>query len=168
MHHVFIINPAAGRSNQTQDLQSRIKASIDRLQLHAAIELTRYPGHALELASCYAKNNAVTLYACGGDGTISEVVTGTMHSENARIAVVPIGTGNDFVKCFGKENTHRFLNIDDLVNGCEIAVDALEVGERASINIVSVGLDAAIAKDIARFKRLPLPGRRGGRPKRRA
>ncbi|MFR3062231.1 MAG: diacylglycerol kinase family protein [Holdemanella porci] len=40
------------------------------------------------------------LYVCGGDGTLHEVINGCAEKENVTISVIPIGTGNDFVKYF--------------------------------------------------------------------
>ena len=156
MQHVFIINPVAGVRDQTASLIHNIEAAEQIPENCRIIETTKYRGHAQKLALRYAENGPVTLYACGGDGTIGEVVTGAANGKNCRIAVVPIGTGNDFVKCFGTENTSKFLDIAALAAGSEITVDALEAQNRRSINIVSVGFDAAVTKGIARFKRLPL------------
>jgi YegS/Rv2252/BmrU family lipid kinase len=156
LQHVFIINPVAGVRDQTASLIRSIEAVEQIPEDCRFIETTRYRGHAKQLASRYAANGPVTIYACGGDGTLGEVITGAASGKDCRIAIVPIGTGNDFVKCFGSDNAIKFLDIAALACGCEITVDALETENRRSINIASVGFDAAVTKGVARFKRLPL------------
>ena len=39
--------------------------------------------------------------AVGGDGTVNEVVNGLVGAERAELAVIPRGTGGDFVRTFG-------------------------------------------------------------------
>ena len=71
MKHVFIINPKAGKRDQT----ARIYDMADRLRdahgLECACMLTDRPGGAEAMARKLAEaGEELRLYACGGDGTI--------------------------------------------------------------------------------------------------
>ena len=46
------------------------------------------------------KHGKARFIACGGDGTLSEVLCGAFDCIGAEVGVLPIGTGNDFVKNF--------------------------------------------------------------------
>ena len=98
MRHVFIINPRAGKRDQT----ARIYQMADRLRalhgLDCACMLTDRPGGATEMARRLAESGAaLRVYACGGDGTVSEVANGLAGFSNAAMTCVPAGTGNDFL-----------------------------------------------------------------------
>lgn len=73
---------------------------------HVIEYLTEYPRHAEALAADAVRAGVATVVACGGDGTISEVVNGMMSVEaeqrsQCALAVLPMGTGCDFVRTFG-------------------------------------------------------------------
>ncbi len=51
----------------------------------------------------------VRLYACGGDGTLNEVVNGAAGHANAAVTHFPGGSGNDFIKIFSDPAAFRSL-----------------------------------------------------------
>src|SRR6185312_9480353 len=61
--------------------------------------LSERPGHLTELAR-EAAADASLLVAVGGDGTVNEVVNGIAGLE-VELAVIPRGTGWDFVRTYG-------------------------------------------------------------------
>ncbi len=161
--HLFVLNPAAG----TKDRTEKLKEIINSLKLGDGCEIYITNGvRAAENEVCrYLKahpEDFVRIYACGGDGTLSEVANGVYRSEskNCAIAVVPIGSGNDFVKSLDIP-AERFLNLPSLVNGETVEIDLLlardAVGdERVSLNIISAGFDAAVCKGQEKIKKWPL------------
>jgi YegS/Rv2252/BmrU family lipid kinase len=62
--------------------------------------ITRRPGHATELAREAAAAGAAVVFACGGDGTLNEVVNGLAGGE-AAVGVLRGGMGNVFAKEIG-------------------------------------------------------------------
>src|SRR5688572_9853748 len=65
---------------------------------------TMYPTHAIELARQAAEEGYDLVIALGGDGTAHEVMNGLMQvpkNKRPAMAVVPIGSGNDFAFSLG-------------------------------------------------------------------
>ncbi len=59
----------------------------------------------------------VRIWACGGDGTLNEVVNGAAGFDNAAVTCVPKGTGNDFLKLFGPRFRELFNDLEALAAG---------------------------------------------------
>jgi YegS/Rv2252/BmrU family lipid kinase len=98
------------------------------------------------------------VYACGGDGTLNECVNGAAGYPHVAVTHYPTGTGNDFVKMFGKENAEKFRDLPALINGFEHPVDLIDCNGRLGINICSVGIDARIGTDVHKYSGIPLIG----------
>lgn len=164
MRHLFILNPAAGR----RDITEAISTAIGKLKIADPYDVfvTDAPGSAETETEKYIHAHAddyVCVYACGGDGTLSEVVNGIYRtgSRNCAFGVVPVGSGNDFVKSFDIPAA-RFRDLRAQLNGERIDIDILVARElagdkeRVSLNIISAGYDAEVAKGQQNFKKLPL------------
>ncbi|MEG0804572.1 MAG: diacylglycerol kinase family protein, partial [Pygmaiobacter sp.] len=157
MKHVFIVNPCAGKADASQTLVPKLIEQLAPLNLDYAIELTRYPHHATEITKQYAMaREPVRFYSCGGDGTLNEVLTGAYLYPETEVACVPLGSGNDTVRNFGTKED--FLDILDNIEGTAIPIDLMDIDGVIGVAICSVGLDAAVAYDIPKFRRLPLVG----------
>ena len=151
--HVFIINPSAGKKRSTRALVDSIQA----LDVPYEIAFTEKTGDARRIARAAAEGGgAVRIYACGGDGTLNEAVNGAAGYENAAVTNVPTGTGNDFLKIFGRENKARFTDLKALSEGPQAAMDLIDCNGTLGIDIVCVGLDSRIAVDKDRYNALPL------------
>ena len=160
--HLFIINPKAG----SKDRYAKLSEIIKNLSVEGEvfIERTEYRGHATEIVLDYLSRSSefLRIYSCGGDGTLSEVVSGVHAAENKNcaIGVVPIGSGNDFIKNFSDYKKDDFLSLSNMCEGDCHSVDVIEVSDEyktaVSINIVSAGFDAAAAKGMSKYKRIPL------------
>lgn len=155
MRHVFILNPVAGKSRAALELQGQIDAYFAaHPQEEYSVRLTEGVGDATRIAAEESsKGDAVRLYACGGDGTLQETANGVPPHSLTEIAVVPCGSGNDYVRTYGGKD--YFLNLPDLIEGTAIPVDAVDCGDRRSLNIASIGMDAKVCERMIRYKNLP-------------
>jgi YegS/Rv2252/BmrU family lipid kinase len=93
---LLIVNPAARRLPPLR----RIEEAADWLRTRGwevALETTASPGEATRLANRAASRGRSVVVACGGDGTIHEVVNGLAGSD-AVLAVIPGGTANVWAK----------------------------------------------------------------------
>ncbi len=157
MLHLFIVNPIAGKADATAYLVPKLRETLSSLSIDAKIVYTRYAGHGTAIAREYARRGEpVRLYACGGDGTLNEIIAGAFGYPNVQVAPVPCGSGNDFIKSFG--NQQDFLNILALIEGEPVTIDLMEADGRVAVNICSVGLDAQVAYGASRFRRVPFCG----------
>ena len=155
MKHLFIINPAAGSRDRTEAYSRQIHEVCGAKGLDYEICVSSGPGDC----TCLAREAAQTgeeyrIYACGGDGTLNEVVAGAAGFANAAVTVFSGGSGNDFVKLF--DDPKAFFDLERLVDHEETEFDLICCNDDFSLNICSVGLDARIGTDVAHYKRLPL------------
>jgi len=100
-HAFVILNPAAGRG-----AGRRAKDPVVRAFRHEGwtVELleTKAPGHATALTVEATRRGARCIVAVGGDGVTHEVANGLLaEGSDASLAVVPVGSGNDFAKLLG-------------------------------------------------------------------
>lgn len=155
MTHVFIINPAAGSRDRTKEYRKTIEKTCGEKGLAFEIFVSAAPGDCEAIAhkACQS-GEPVRLYACGGDGTLNEVICGAAGYENAAVTVFSGGSGNDFVKIF--DQPEAFFCLEKLLDAQEETFDLIRCNHRYSLNICSVGLDARIGTDVSNYKRFPL------------
>ena len=156
MRHIFIINPRAGKRDQT----ARIYGMADRLRdvhgLNCTCMLTERPGGARAMTRELAETGEeLRFYACGGDGTIHEVANGIAGFSNAAMTAIPTGTGNDFLKNFG-DDAAKFADAENLWDGDVFPLDLIDCNGRYSLTIACNGLDAQVADGVHQFSGVPL------------
>lgn len=154
MKYIFIVNPNAGGKGAASKFAECIEDIAVARNLDYKIYFTEYKNHAGEIVEReYSPTETVRYYAVGGDGTLLEIARAAIGKENAQIGVFPLGSGNDYIRQFGKASD--FLDIEAQLDGNAIAVDAIETLEGDALNICSLGLDAAVAYNMDKFKRIP-------------
>ena len=161
MKTFFIINPAAGQGKNTDLFVRQVKNVISETGADAEIYLTKCVGDAkIFTLECCEKYGATRLIACGGDGTLNEVVNGASMCSGAEIGVIPIGTGNDFCRNF----EYDFYNILGQLTGKTVKCDAIRyttffdgyVKEGYGVNMFNIGFDCNVADLTAEMKKKPL------------
>ncbi|MDR0314766.1 MAG: YegS/Rv2252/BmrU family lipid kinase [Oscillospiraceae bacterium] len=155
MKHIFVVNPMAGKGS-VMDKIPQIEQACKANDLDYEIYFTQkvYDGIDYCKKRCQELNGEqARFYACGGDGTVFEVVNGIMGYEGAQFAVIPLGSGNDFIKLFGSQED--FLNVNAQLAGRAIDIDVIKCGERYAVNQCSMGLDGEICAKQASFKKIP-------------
>jgi YegS/Rv2252/BmrU family lipid kinase len=160
----IILNPAAGRGRARYAAKLIIEY-LHRKKIPFYLEKTSGPGDAKDIAA-KIRDKFEIIVAAGGDGTVNEVATGIIGSK-AALALLPIGSGNDFNRIIEipKRISHA---IDFILNGKRKLLDIGQVsiwnshGEKTKrffINTLGMGLDAEIAnetKNIKFIRGLPL------------
>ena len=111
MHCVLIYNPAAGRKRaERAELLQHIADAIRSLGHRAELIATTSPGSATTQAKQAVRDGAEIVFACGGDGTVHEVMQG-LASEDGRhraaLGVIPLGSANALAR-------HMRLSMDPL------------------------------------------------------
>ena len=155
MTHLFIINPAAGSCDRTEKYTKKIRQVCNARGLTYRIEVSGAPGECARIArEAAASGEEYRIYACGGDGTLNEVVCGVAGYDNVAITCYRGGSGNDFVKIFG--DADAFQDLERLLDCKETTFDLMRCNDDYSLNICSVGLDARVGTDVSNYKRIPL------------
>jgi YegS/Rv2252/BmrU family lipid kinase len=155
MTHLFIINPAAGSRNRTDDYSEVIHKLCREKGLDYDVRVSTAPGECTRFAREAAETGKeYRIYACGGDGTLNEVVQGAAGHDNVAVTVYSGGSGNDFAKLF--DDPQAFFDLERLLDAEEATFDLIRCNDDISLNICSVGLDARIGTDVSNYKRLPL------------
>jgi diacylglycerol kinase family enzyme len=126
MKHIFLINPAAGKGKSSTEILPEIIKTVKRRDIDYEIHRTVNVGDATRYVRLRCEEAAgapIRFYAVGGDGTMNEALNGLYGYEGAQLAVMPAGTGNDFVRSFGTKR--RFLDVDRQLDGSPKRVDAM-------------------------------------------
>ena len=75
--------------------------------------------------------------------------------DNAAMTVIPVGTGNDFLKNFGGA-APLFADAENLWDGPQFPMDAIDVNGRIALTIACSGIDARVAADVHKYSESPL------------
>ncbi|MDD5927453.1 MAG: diacylglycerol kinase family protein [Firmicutes bacterium] len=167
MKIIFVINPKAGKGKGIDKLTEKIRSASDKTGIKADIYMTKAAGDAEAFADLMGKETEasgeeVRLIACGGDGTLNEVLNGAIKYENLTVGVVPIGTGNDFCRNFPDDGD--FLDMEAQLTGKVIKSDAIRYSglmagkeqTRYCANMFNIGFDCNVVDLTAKLKTYPL------------
>lgn len=152
-------NAAGGRAGK---LIPELRRALDARSLPYRFDVTERPGHAIELMEEGLADGIQGLLAVGGDGTLHEIVTGLVRRHGSEglpgLAILPVGTGNDFHRMVASDGSMEGA-IRDLLEGRVRRFDVGRVrwpgGERVFVNLFGVGLDVAVLERRHTFRRLP-------------
>ena len=155
MKHIFVINPHAGKSSSVDQLKEKL-LQLEGYDIETYI--TESEGDATRFVKerCQSMTELTRFYACGGDGTIKEVVDGIVGCDLAELSCYPCGSGNDFVKCYG--GVEAFMDVKKLLDAKAAPIDLIRVNDTYSINVVNCGFDTYVASTMAKVKRKKLIG----------
>ena len=159
MKHILVVNPAAGKKNS----MPAIRAQADTLREGYDIEIYETQGigdatrFVRERIAALKEGERARFYACGGDGTLKEVVNGAVGAPaEISVSAYPSGSGNDFVKYYG--GAEKFRSLADLFEGEEREIDLITDGTEYSVNAANFGFDYAVCKTMERVRHFPLLG----------
>ncbi|MBW3572035.1 MAG: YegS/Rv2252/BmrU family lipid kinase [Gemmatimonadetes bacterium] len=150
MHISVIINPPSPEAVES------LRAGVERLReeghtVHPRV--TFEAGDAHRFAWKSAEYGADLVVACGGDGTINEVVNGLFDwcderddegkpAGLPRLGMVPLGTGNDLAGGMGIRGGDPEGALLDAIRGEAYPVDVGRVNGRYFLNVSTGGLGA--------------------------
>lgn len=154
LQQVFIINPVAGKKDARHWLVPAIRQAASLAGTTPEILCTEYAGQARQLTEKLARSGQeVHIYACGGDGTLNEVLQSAAGQKTVAVGCVPCGSGNDFVRNFG--TAEDFLDMNAQLQAVPVVSDALQTNLGVGVDICAAGVDAQVAYGIPKFRRLP-------------
>ncbi len=151
----FIVNPMSGQGMAYRTIEKKLEDADFPYEIY----LTQAPRDAVRFVKEKCAEHAdetVRFIACGGDGTLNEVVNGAVGFENAEVGCCPCGSGNDFVKYYG--GADRFADVKALATAPVQKIDLVRVGGTYSVNVVHFGFDTHVLKTMLKVKRMKLIG----------
>jgi len=95
----LFVNPIAG-GGKCGKVYPAIERTLRRAGVACDVIVSQYPGQITGMSSELAAMGCQTVIACGGDGTVNELVNGIAGTETA-LGIVPLGTANDFAVNMG-------------------------------------------------------------------
>ncbi len=157
-----IVNPNAGSGRGAREWDE-----ISGLLTAAGIEFTssvsRFKYNSIDLVRQAWEEGYRKFIAVGGDGTIHEIVSGIMSMDRSDpdvlMAVIPVGTGNDWGREWGVTTDHRQA-VDIIAKGHTKVQDLAEVvsvrngkeNTRFMANIGGLGFDANVCFKVDGYK----------------
>jgi diacylglycerol kinase (ATP) len=149
---VIVLNPMSRNAPSRPRLEAAARGVASE-GWDVTIEATEAPGHAVQLAREASRSGAAVVFACGGDGTINEVVNGIASTESA-LAVLRGGMGDVFGREAGiprpPEDALRVL-----IDGERRRFDLGQANERCFLMMAGIGFDAGVVRAVPRLpKRL--------------
>jgi len=136
MHSLVIINNAAAKARRSWP---NIKKQLDTADIRFDLYETKGPGDATVKTRDALRNGVTTIAVVGGDGTLSEVAEGFFSfnddldvspiviNPNARLALFPTGTGDDFARGLRGKRSSLQSWVDTFISHSEANVRPVDV-----------------------------------------
>lgn len=144
----LVLNPAASKG-RAEGLRKDISQFLEEEGLEVVWHVTEERGHAGRIVEELPGDALVV--AVGGDGTVREVGASCAGSDRV-MGVLPVGSGNDYVKALGVGTDLRRA-LKTLVEGRIRLVDAGEANGVGFNNGLGIGFDAEVAAGVGRAPR---------------
>lgn len=167
MRHIFVINPKAGKEKNREKLEANILAAGKKLNKKVEIYETTAAGDGEDFvrrtSAAKDPDEKIRFYACGGDGAVNEIFNGAYGFENVEVGVVPMGTGNDYIRNYG--TAEQFRDIEAQLMGEAVDSDMIRYVEyldgraaepRYCANMFNIGFDCNVVDMTAKAKKWPM------------
>lgn len=150
-HWAIIANPASGRG-RARRLAPDVSQALSAAGVQATVAWTEARGHGEQLAREAIAQGATRLVACGGDGTVHEVVNALMDQDAARrpaLMVLPVGRCNDLATALQIPKPLKSPG-ESLLRATPRPIDVARVGGRYFTTVATLGFDSAVAEYVDR------------------
>lgn len=143
---VFVINLISGTSDKAA-IPGLIDLYLDKEKFEYEIAITKYAGHASEIAAKAKDDGVDVVVAVGGDGTVNEVARAIVHSDTV-LGIIPCGSGNGLAR-------HLLLPLNvrkaiDVINRCEVRqLDYGIINDYPFFCTCGMGFDAFVSMKFA-------------------
>lgn len=155
-HIVVAINPAAGSSRRARDTGRLLTALGQNEWRVTECQAASYLELETQLRELLREGD--TLVVAGGDGMVNLGVN-VVHGTKIPLAVLPVGTGNDFVRGIGfrlaKKGDPVLQTIESLARGprlLDVGRATWGDGSRLFVGAVSAGFDALVNERANRMR----------------
>ncbi len=158
-----IVNPTSGNGLSFKKINF-IKKHFKKYKIPVTIVLTEYIHHENILVKQAIKEGFTKFISVGGDGTLHHIVNGIMQqniikSNQIKVAVIPVGTGNDWVKTYEIPNKiEKAILLIKKENSIYQDIGKIKILSNNKItyfnNLAGIGFDGFVVKRILAYKKL--------------
>ena len=157
----IIVNPYSGNRNiseQWKEIQQLLKTK----KINFSFAFTQFSKHEIELVDKAIQNGFRNIISIGGDGTLHHVVNGIMQQRYVKtsditIAVIPKGTGNDWIKSYNIPNdVEKAIEIISKKKTILQDIGVLETENKTVSyfnNVAGLGYDGYVVNKLKTLKR---------------
>lgn len=157
----IIANPTSGNRNFSKQWKE-IQQLLTQEKIDFSFAFTQFSKHEIKLVDAAIQQGFRNIISVGGDGTLHHVVNGIMlqryvKTSDITIAVIPLGTGNDWIKTYHipnsiKKSIHIIANKKTSLQ--DIGVLQIENKEISYFNnVAGLGYDGYIVYKLEKLKR---------------
>lgn len=151
----IIINPKSGK-HFAEKQKNKLLLSLKQLKLPYEIAYTKYATHEIELVNKAINNGFYKFISVGGDGTLHHIVNGVMMQkkisiDKIEIAVIPLGTGNDWIKQYNiPNNIDKAIQVINANNTVKQDIGKIEINNKTVYfnNSSGIGYDGFVVSKI--------------------
>ena len=140
----------------TKKIKEEIKIKFDLKKYQVKISESSFKGETKTLAREAVLDKTDLIVACGGDGTINEIINEIKERE-FKIAIVPIGSGNGIARHFNIP-LDISKSLDLILRHNYTYVDIGKVNESLFLGNVAFGIGADFIKNYHKIKNKGLVG----------
>ena len=127
----MMVNPFSGKK-RGEKIAKQVKKMFEQQSIEVNIYLSTFSGELIELACNLSTNDSDVVAVVGGDGSLSEVITGLMQAgSKCRVGLIPAGTGNSMAN-------------DLKISSTEDAVARICAGNYQSLDLAKVDMVAGL------------------------
>ena len=157
----IIVNPSSGNRNTSQQWEE-IQQLLNTKKIDFSFVFTQFSKHEIELVDKAILDGFRNIISIGGDGTLHHVVNGIMRQRYVKtsditIAVIPQGTGNDWIKTYNIPNdVEKAIEIISKKKTILQDIGVLETENKIVSyfnNVAGLGYDGYIVNKLKTLKR---------------
>lgn len=156
-----IFNPTSGKGSFKKKW-TKISSTLKHQNIQFSVAFTNHSKHEIELVQNAIKNGFTKIISVGGDGTLHHIVNGIMlqnfvETSAITLAVIPIGTGNDWVKTYNiPAKIDKSIQI--IKNNNTILQDIGKLATKNNTityfnNVAGIGYDGYVVNKLKKLKR---------------
>tara|TARA_R110001583_G_scaffold14849_2_gene61786 strand:+ start:748 stop:1689 length:942 start_codon:yes stop_codon:yes gene_type:complete len=166
----IIINPTSG-NGVAKKKWPLIFNELKKKQFKFEFSFTEYEKHSIELIQQAINKGFIKFICVGGDGTLHNIVNGILslnpintsttlnNLSDIKIGIIPIGTGNDWVKTYHISKDYKKA-IQTILNEHTIQQDIGKINiktPKTTIffnNLAGIGFDGYVVNKVNKYKNL--------------
>jgi YegS/Rv2252/BmrU family lipid kinase len=147
----LFVNPTAG-GGKSSKLYPAVVRRLREAGVACDVIVSQYPGDITRVSSELAARGYKTFVACGGDGTVNELING-IAGTGAALGIIPMGTANDFAANMGlSKDTNLACTI--IKERRTRKIDLVRVNnDKFFVGTGCIGFDAEVAAFASRIRK---------------